>query len=165
VRPLFPSPNRLARTKRSGLDALSWSHGSKWVPRGVSGCSPAPACVCVAWRSTGGGAWACACRLSGPDGLQSGSRTVGSSYQVSFDSLMFRILLDAGASWYSRWTVNTNGLIPAGSAAVDTAATNAARLMHRMTGDVRLAVTAQGTLPPSEPQVTEGAHEQAGRRS
>ncbi len=69
--------------------------------------------------------------LNGADGVQSLSRTVGNTYQASFDSLMFNIMLDSGALWYSRWAVNTNGLF---GDAVDSVATNAARLMFRMAG-------------------------------
>jgi len=87
--------------------------------------------------------------LAAPGGSVSlsGARAVGSSYMAAFDALMFLKMLDTRVSWYSRWAVNTNGQsIGSSSDALDSASTQAARLVHKMGGSERVVVTKTGQV-------------------
>lgn len=91
--------------------------------------------------------------LNGPDGLPSVSRSMGHSYQGSFDAFFFKAMVYANVSYYSRWSVNSNGLRD-WNVNADAVATNLARLTYRMQGERVVLVTnssSSSSMPGATP--------------
>ncbi|KAH3756727.1 glycosyl hydrolase family 39 [Pelomyxa schiedti] len=91
--------------------------------------------------------------LSGPDELPLLSRAVGATYQASLDALMFKIMMDYEVDYYSRWNVNTDGLLS--SSPVNPIATNVALLTTKMIGSTLYSVSVVG-LPSTRKDMVDG---------
>ncbi len=82
------------------------------------------------------------------------TRSVGDSYQASWDALLFKLMAYHNISYYSRWSVNTDdfeGLWSFNTTAVDNAATNLAQLTHRLVGGALLPVVNSSSGAPPAP--------------